>query len=101
MQCIKKHRESVGPDFPLMIDCYMSLTVPYAIALAKNIEPYKIKWIEEFLPPDDYDGYAQVKKGKGACVCVGSDGCSALADPDVCGVGMRRQRRGLVSVDHG
>jgi L-rhamnonate dehydratase len=39
--------------------------VPYAIALAKGVEPYKIKWIEEFLPPDDLDGYAQVKKGKG------------------------------------
>lgn len=40
--------------------------MPYAIALAKAVEPYKIKWIEEFLPPDDYDGYSQVKKGKGA-----------------------------------
>lgn len=39
--------------------------MPYAIALAKGVEPYKIKWIEEFLPPDDYDGYEQVKKGKG------------------------------------
>lgn len=69
-----------------MIDCYMSLTVcirqvlrqvseakvlivchqvPYAIALAKAVEPYNVKWIEEFLPPDDYDGYEQVKKGKG------------------------------------
>ena len=28
IECIRKHRESVGPDFPLMIDCYMSLTVP-------------------------------------------------------------------------
>lgn len=27
VETIRKARESVGPDFPLMIDCYMSLTV--------------------------------------------------------------------------
>lgn len=48
-----------------MIDCYMSLTVPYTIQLAKAVQPYNIKWIEEFLPPDDYDGYEAVKKGVG------------------------------------
>jgi L-rhamnonate dehydratase len=26
---IKEVREQVGPDFPIMIDCYMSLTVQY------------------------------------------------------------------------
>ena len=54
-------REKVGPDFPLSLDCYMALTVPYAIKLAKALQPYNIKWMEEFLPPDDYAGYAQVK----------------------------------------
>jgi L-rhamnonate dehydratase len=57
-------RASVGPDFPIMIDCYMSLTVPYTIELARRIEkevPNGVKWIEEYLPPDDYEGYAEVK----------------------------------------
>lgn len=31
---VKKWREAVGPDFPLMIDCYISLTLPYSIELA-------------------------------------------------------------------
>ena len=55
-------RMKVGPDFPLMLDCYMALTVPYAIKLAKALEPYGLKWIEEFLPPDDYEGYAEVRR---------------------------------------
>ncbi len=62
---IKRVRESVGTDFPLMIDCYMSLTVPYTIELARRIDrevPGGVKWIEEFLPPDEYDGYAAVKQ---------------------------------------
>lgn len=58
---IKKWRELVGPDYPLMIDCYMSLTVPYTIELARRVEPYNVKWIEEFLPPDSYSGYKEVK----------------------------------------
>lgn len=45
-----------------MIDCYMSLTLPYAIELARRCEPYNVKWIEETLPPDDYEGYAELKK---------------------------------------
>jgi L-rhamnonate dehydratase len=59
---VKKWREAVGPDFPLMIDCYMSLTLPYAIELARRCEPYNVKWIEETLPPDDYEGYSELKK---------------------------------------
>jgi len=62
---IKYCRSVVGPEFPLMIDCYMSLTVPYTIELARRINnevPNGIKWIEEFLSPDDYEGYSEVKK---------------------------------------
>lgn len=54
-------REQVGPDFPLRLDCYMALTVPYAIKLVEALAPYNLHWIEECLPPDDYDGYAALK----------------------------------------
>lgn len=30
----KGWREKVGDDFPLMLDCYMALTVPYAIQVS-------------------------------------------------------------------
>lgn len=30
-------RESVGNDFPIMIDCYMSLTAQYTIELARRV----------------------------------------------------------------
>ena len=45
----KKWRAAVGPDFPLMVDCYMSLTVPYAIQLAQALAPHGIKWCSHFL----------------------------------------------------
>ena len=51
----------MGPDFPLMLDCYMALSATYAARLARRLEPLGLKWMEEFLPPDDYTGYKQVK----------------------------------------
>lgn len=61
---LKKHREAVGPDFPLRVDCYMSLNVPYTIDLvtAANREDLRIDWWEECLTPDDFDGFQQLKR---------------------------------------
>ena len=56
------HRAAVGPDFPLMVDCYMSLTVNYAIRLAEAAKPINIHWWEEALSPDDDDGYREIKR---------------------------------------
>lgn len=55
------HRDAVGPDFPLMVDCYMSLTVPYAIDLANAVRDLNINWLEECLAPDDFDGHKLLK----------------------------------------
>jgi L-rhamnonate dehydratase len=65
---VAEARAQVGPDFDLMLDCYMALSVPYTIELARAVAPYRVKWIEEFLPPDDYDGYAQVKAAVASCL---------------------------------
>eukprot|EP01147_Barroeca_monosierra_P006024 gene6023-7353_t len=67
-------REQVGHDFPLMLDCYMALTPQYTIKLAKELQPFGLKWMEEFLHPDDYDGYVEVKSalaGSGIMLTTG------------------------------
>lgn len=60
-------RAHVGDGFPLMLDCYMALNVTYSISLARRLaEPdLHFTWMEEFLPPDEYDGYAEVRKAVG------------------------------------
>jgi len=58
---VARAREEVGPGFDLMLDCYMALDVPYAIDLAEAMRPYRVRWIEEPLPPDDYDGHLKLK----------------------------------------
>ncbi|WP_027164376.1 L-rhamnonate dehydratase [Mesorhizobium sp. WSM3224] len=55
-------REKVGAGYPLMVDCYMSLTVPYAIRLAEAAKHLGIFWWEEVLHPDDVDGFRLLKQ---------------------------------------
>lgn len=62
VEFVKNWREKIGPDFPLMLDCYMALDVEYAANLAKNLEPYNLTWIEEALMPDDYVGHSKLAK---------------------------------------
>jgi L-alanine-DL-glutamate epimerase-like enolase superfamily enzyme len=58
---VERAREAVGTDFDLMLDCYMALDVQYTIDLAEAMRPYRVRWIEEPLSPDDYDGHARIK----------------------------------------
>ncbi len=59
---LKAQRDSIGPDFPLMVDCYMSLNVSYAIELAEACKELDINWWEEVLSPDDVEGYRQIRQ---------------------------------------
>jgi len=110
---VAKAREQVGPDFPLRLDCYMALTLPYAIELAKALQPYKLHWIEECLPPDDYDGYAALKAAVGS-ICLVTTGeheytrygfrqliaqkCADILQPDINWVGGITEARRIVAM---
>ncbi|ROL71004.1 L-rhamnonate dehydratase [Pseudomonas chlororaphis] len=91
-------REKVGDDFWLMFDCWMSLDLNYATRLAKGAAEFGLKWIEEALPPDDYWGYAALRKNvpSGMLVTTGEHeatrwgfrmllemGCADIIQPDV------------------
>jgi L-rhamnonate dehydratase len=55
-------RARVGDDFWLMYDCWMALELEYAVELAIRAADHGLKWIEEALSPDDYWGYAELKR---------------------------------------
>lgn len=62
VEFLTAHRESAGPDFPLMVDCYMSLTPMAAIELAEACKHLNINWWEEVLHPGDIEGYRKIKQ---------------------------------------
>lgn len=59
---VRRTRELIGPDGEIMLDCYMGLNVPYTIELARRLRPYRLKWIEEPLLPDDIDGLLRIRE---------------------------------------
>jgi len=57
-------REALGPEIELMVDpgWMVNRSAYDAIELIKALEPYRIYWLEDFLHPECYDGYARVKQ---------------------------------------
>jgi L-alanine-DL-glutamate epimerase-like enolase superfamily enzyme len=46
----------------LMADVYMGWDVGYCTRILPLLEPYRLRWIEEPVSPDDVEGYARVKE---------------------------------------
>ena len=57
---VKRSREALGPDGEVMLDCWMAFTERYTLELAEQFEPFRVYWMEECLPPDDYAGFGRL-----------------------------------------
>jgi L-rhamnonate dehydratase len=55
-------REQIGDDCELMLDCWMAFDVDYAVRLAEALRPYRLRWMEECLIPEDLDGHAALRQ---------------------------------------
>jgi L-rhamnonate dehydratase len=60
VELVKRTRELMGPEGEIMLDCWMAFTERYTQELAESIEPYRVYWMEECLPPDDYAGFGRL-----------------------------------------
>jgi L-rhamnonate dehydratase len=58
---VRKARELMGYEGDVMLDCYMSWDEEYTISMAHKLKDYAIRWIEEPLMPEFYDGYRRLK----------------------------------------
>lgn len=61
-ELVARTREQVGDDVELMVDGWMSLNVEYVVRLMDALRPYRIKWLEDYLLPDDMDSYFKVRQ---------------------------------------
>lgn len=55
-------REEIGDDCDLMLDCWMAFDVEYTVRLAEALRPYKLKWMEECLIPEDLDAHIALRE---------------------------------------
>ena len=62
VELMRTLREAAGPDVDVMLDAWMSWDVPYTIALARRLEEYGPRWIEEPVMPDKIDACAEIRR---------------------------------------
>jgi L-rhamnonate dehydratase len=95
---LRDMRDRVGADFWLMLDCWMSLDLDYAIRLSHRAAEHGLRWIEEALMPDDYWGYQRLRQAVPSPMLVTTGeheatrwgfrqllemGCADIIQPDV------------------
>lgn len=59
---VAKTRDQIGPDVELMLDGWLSFNVEYTVRLAEALRPYNLKWIEDYMLPEDMDSYMKLRQ---------------------------------------
>ncbi len=95
-EAIARARDVLGPDGFLALDIYMAWDVTYTLRMYERLEKYDIAWLEEPVMPDDYRGYAEIRRRVNTMVSGGEheytlegfrrligEGCVDLVQPDI------------------
>lgn len=61
-ELVARTREQVGDDVELMLDAWMSLNVEYTVRLVEALRPYRLKWLEDYVLPEDMDSYFTIRQ---------------------------------------
>ena len=62
IELVARTREQIGDDVELMLDAWISLNTEYVVRLSEALKPYRLKWLEDYLPPYDMDSYIKVRQ---------------------------------------
>ena len=64
-------RAAIGDDVHLMVDANHGYNAAEAIRLARELERFDVYWLEEPVPPEDIDGYIEVKANANVLIAGG------------------------------
>lgn len=68
---IRLIREAIGPEIDLMCDINQRWDVRQAIAIGRQIEEYRLYWLEDVVAADDYAGLARVASALDTPIAAG------------------------------
>ena len=73
---VRTARETVGPEVELMVDAggsdqFWPHGYKWALATAKMLAAYDVVWFEEALPPDDLEGYRELRRHSPVPIATG------------------------------
>ena len=71
LRYLKAIRWAIGDELLLMVDANHAYNAFEAIRLARAMEPYDVYWFEEPVPPEDLDGYLEVKRNSKILIAGG------------------------------
>src|SRR5579884_39398 len=117
---VKTARETVGGDCEIMVDPGGSVQfwphgLKWALRTADMLASYGVVWFEEALPPDDLEGYRELRRGARLFISAGEvltrrqsfrpwleSGALDIVQPDVTKVGglSEGRRIGWMASDH-
>ncbi len=66
-------RKAIGPEIGLAIDCHWNYGVAAAIELARAVEPFRLLWLEDPIPPDNIPAFAEVQRNTRTTIATGEN----------------------------
>ena len=76
IEIVRRAREVIGADLELAVDTpghHGIWDVPTAIQRFRDLEPYRLRWIEQPLPPHDLEGHARLRAAVATPIGTGED----------------------------
>lgn len=71
LELVRVLRETVGDDVDIMLDCWMSWDLPYAVEMSRQLAQYRPRWLEEPVLPDRIDTCAAIRRAISIPVATG------------------------------
>lgn len=113
VRTVQAVREAVGPDVDIMVDVNGAYDVGTAVRVGRQLEELNVAWLEEPVPADDLDGYAQIRRSVRVPLAAGeaefglfgfrdliARGCIDVVQPEVARIGGITPARRLWALAH-
>ena len=59
---ISQTRAAIGDERELMLDCWPVGDVEFMVRLAERLRPYRLKWLEDYLYPEDLASFEEMRR---------------------------------------
>lgn len=66
-------REAIGPHVDLALDCHWNYNTRDVITLARQLEPFRLMWLEDPTPPDNVEALKRVTDASPVPICTGEN----------------------------
>lgn len=66
-------KQAAGKQVDVACDVHTRLDVPSAIRLARDLEPLRLMWLEEPVPPENVDAMREIKRSTSTPICAGEN----------------------------